>query len=67
MCPFEYHRPKTVAEALELLDRGVPLAGGTELTPRREEVSAVIDLRELGLDYLEAQDDIFVIGAVAKL
>ncbi|HEY43007.1 MAG TPA: hypothetical protein G4O11_03395 [Anaerolineae bacterium] len=67
MCPFEYHRPKTVAEALELLDRGVPLAGGTELTPRRDEVPAVVDLQELGLDYIELRDDIFVIGAAAKL
>lgn len=67
MCAFEYHRPKTVAEALELLDRGVPLAGGTELTPRRDEVPAVIDLQELGLDYLESRDDIVVLGATVKL
>ena len=67
MCAFEYHRPKTVAEALELLDRGVPLAGGTELTPRRDEIPAVIDLQELGLDYIESRDDIVVLGAVVKL
>lgn len=67
MCPFEYHRPKTVAEALELLERGVPLAGGTELTPRRDEIPAVIDLQELGLDYMESRDDIIVIGAAVKL
>lgn len=67
MSPFEYHRPKTAAEALELLDRGIPLAGGTELTPRRDEIPAVIDLQELGLDYLESQDDIIVLGATVKL
>lgn len=67
MSPFEYHRPKTVAEALKLLDRGVPLAGGTDLTPRRDEISAVIDLQELGLDYIESRDDIIVIGATVKL
>ena len=67
MCPFEYHRPKTVAETLELLDRGVPLAGGTELTPRRDEVSAVIDLQEIGLDYVESRDDIIAVGAAVKL
>jgi hypothetical protein len=60
MFPFKYHRPKTAAEALELLDRGVPLAGGSELMPRRDEVSAVIDIRELGLDYTEPRDDGFV-------
>jgi probable selenate reductase FAD-binding subunit len=67
MCPFEYHRPKTVAEALELLDRGVPLAGGTELIPHRDEIAAVIDLQELGLDYFEARDEIIAIGATVKL
>jgi probable selenate reductase FAD-binding subunit len=67
MCLLEYHRPKTVAEALELLDRGVPLAGGTELTPRRDEVSAVIDLQELGMDYVQTQEDIIAIGATVKL
>jgi CO/xanthine dehydrogenase FAD-binding subunit len=41
MTSFQYHRPKTLAEALELLDRGVPLAGGTALTPRRDEIPAV--------------------------
>jgi probable selenate reductase FAD-binding subunit len=67
MCPLEYHRPKTLTEALELLDRGVPLAGGTELTPRRDEISAVIDLQELGLDYLESQSGGIAIGATVKL
>ena len=63
MCPFEYFRPKTLAEAIELLERGVPLYGGTALTPRRREISAVIDLRELGLDNLEIQDGTILIGA----
>jgi probable selenate reductase FAD-binding subunit len=67
MCPFEYHRPKTLAEALELLDHGVPLAGGTELIPRRDEVQAVIDLQDLGLDTIKSQDDIITIGAAVKL
>ena len=67
MCPLEYHRPKTLAEALELLDRGVPLAGGTELTPRRDEIPAVIDLQELGLDSIDLRDGTIVIGAAVKL
>ena len=67
MCPFEYHRPKTLTEALELLDRGIPLAGGTELTPRREDIPAVIDLQELGLAFMELRDDTIVIGAAVKL
>lgn len=67
MCPFEYHRPKTVAEALKLLDHGVPLAGGTELTSRRDELQAVIDLQDLGLDTIEPRDDIITMGAAVKL
>ncbi|UCF62140.1 MAG: FAD binding domain-containing protein [Anaerolineaceae bacterium] len=67
MCPFEYYRPKTVAEALKLLDHGVPLAGGTDLIPRRDEVQAVIDLQDLGLDTIESQDDIITMGAAVKL
>ena len=63
MCPFEFFRPKTLAEAIELLERGVPLAGGTALTPRRGEIPAVIDLRELGLDHLEIKDGTILIGA----
>jgi len=67
MCPFEFFRPKTLAEALELLERGVPLAGGTALTPRRGEKPAVIDLRELGLDNLEIQASTILIGAGLNL
>ena len=63
MCPFEFYRPKTLTEAIELLERGVPLGGGTALTPRRREIPGVIDLRELGLDNLELQDNTILIGA----
>jgi probable selenate reductase FAD-binding subunit len=67
MSPFEYHRPKTLDEALELLQRGVPLAGGTALTPKRRQVPAVIDLQELGLDGLELGQEVVSAGAAIKL
>lgn len=67
MTPFEYLRPKTLAEALELLDRGVPLAGGTALIPRRDEIPAVVDLQELGLDSVELKNGTIVLGAGVKL
>jgi probable selenate reductase FAD-binding subunit len=67
MTPFEYHRPRTLAEALELLDRAVPLAGGTALTPRRDEIPAVIDLQELGMGSLELREGKVVLGAGVKL
>jgi len=40
MAALEYHRPKTISEALSLLKQGVPLAGGTILTPNRRGLRA---------------------------
>ena len=53
----EYHRPHELADALRLLQRQdvrtVPLAGGTGLVGRGGPgVEAVVDLHELGLDYI---------------
>ena len=51
---LEYHRPKTVKEALQLLNRSTPLtrplAGGTVLNQPGQEAMAVVDLQSLGLD-----------------
>lgn len=66
-----YHRPATVAEAVRLLADGrckaAVLAGGTELVGSDAEVDAVIDLRELGLSGIDADDDKVTIGAMATL
>jgi probable selenate reductase FAD-binding subunit len=67
MSQLEYYRPETIEEALELLQRGIPLAGGTAITPRRREVSAVIDLQELDLDRIESQNNFVLAGAGVKL
>jgi carbon-monoxide dehydrogenase medium subunit len=67
MSPLVYHRPKTIEEAIVLLERGVPLAGGTALTPVRSGLEAAIDLQELSLDTLYAQDGIVHAGASLKL
>jgi CO/xanthine dehydrogenase FAD-binding subunit len=32
MGSLNYHRPKTIKETLALMEKGVPLAGGTALT-----------------------------------
>ena len=53
MPPLEYSRPGTLAEALALLQHGVPLAGGTALTANRRSLQAVVDLQDLGLDTLD--------------
>lgn len=56
----EYHRPRTLEDALRLLQRQdvltVPLAGGTGLVGRGGPgVEAVVDLHDLGLDYITVQ------------
>jgi carbon-monoxide dehydrogenase medium subunit len=67
MTSLEYLRPATMEEAVELLKKGIPLAGGTELTPRRSDLTAVIDLSELGLDQITLSDQSISIGATVKL
>ncbi len=59
----EYHRPRDLRQALELLRRKeintVPLAGGTGLTlSRSPRLEAVVDLSKLGLDFVETGEKI---------
>jgi len=67
MGSLNYHRPKTIKETLALMEKGVPLAGGTALTPQRYDVTAVIDLQDLKLDELKFGKSKIRIGATAKL
>jgi len=67
MGSLNYHRPKTIKETLALMEKGVPLAGGTALTPKRSDVSAVIDLQDLKLDELKVGKSKIRIGATVKL
>jgi probable selenate reductase FAD-binding subunit len=68
---IEYHRPKTVEEALYLLKRGemktVPLGGGTVVNQPSDQQIAVVDLQSLGLDRIERRGKELVIGATATL
>ena len=72
----EYHRPKTLADALELLsDRTshrLPLAGGTHLvgaleTRQRRDVDGVVDLAALNLSYVQQADASLRVGAMTTL
>lgn len=72
----EYFRPKTLAEALELLadrrSRRVPLAGGTNLvgaleTRQRRNVDGVIDLAGLDLSYFKNFDSSLHVGSMTTL
>lgn len=67
-----YHRPTDLQAALALLREGrgrtVPLAGGTSLLgnlPR--EVEAVVDLRDLRLDWVLARETGLALGAMVAL
>jgi carbon-monoxide dehydrogenase medium subunit len=73
--PFEYHRPVSLAETFDLLDRygddGRILAGGQSLVPmlnmRLVTPRAVIDINRLpGLDSIRMTPAGLVIGALAR-
>jgi len=72
----EYHRPKTLAAALELLadrtSRRLPLAGGTHLvgaleTRQRRDVDGVVDLAALNLSYVQQDNASLRVGAMTTL
>jgi CO/xanthine dehydrogenase FAD-binding subunit len=65
-----YHRPGNLRDALQLLKQPhmLPLAGGTDLLGRSDTLTqSVIDLQELGLDYMRAADDGVHIGAMTRI
>lgn len=68
---IEYHRPQTLAEAIDLIQRKQPLTrplgGGTALNFRDEQPFAVVDLQSLGLDTLERQGHMLHVGATVTL
>lgn len=67
MAELEYLRPTTLTQALEYLRQGIPLAGGTNLTPRRNHLTRVVDLRELGLDGIDLDGSQVRIGSATTL
>jgi probable selenate reductase FAD-binding subunit len=67
MSELEYLRPETLEEALRYLSEGIPLAGGTSITPRRRDFQTVVDLQNLGLDQVLIDDPHLTLGATTKL
>lgn len=67
----EYHRPSTIAQALELLSRldpkTYPLGGGSWLSRQKGEDFAVVDTQKLDLDEIEVQSDRLILGAAVRL
>ena len=68
---IEYHRPKTLEEALQLLARTnpptFPLGGGTVLNQPLKQEFAVVDVQALGLDQVAFKGKTLEIGAAVKL
>ncbi len=65
----DYHRPKTLPEALELLanPNTRPLGGGTVLNLPSPESFVVVDLQDLGLGEIRLRGRELEIGATARL
>jgi CO/xanthine dehydrogenase FAD-binding subunit len=67
----EYYRPKTVSEAERLFaetdKKVVPLGGGSVLSRSKQDAVCVVDLRDLGLDRIEAVGHKLTIGATTTL
>ena len=66
---IEYHRPKTLDEAIRLLSKTDtrPLGGGTVLNRPSPERFAVVDLQALGLNKIHKSGNKLEIGAAATL
>lgn len=64
-----YHRPRTLDEALALLNQPntLPLGGGTLLSKPTTDPVSVVDLQALGLDSLRASGNELQVGATCTL
>jgi carbon-monoxide dehydrogenase medium subunit len=67
-----YHHPTTLADALAVLkknpDAAAPLAGGTYLVPSgAREITEVVDLTRLGLNFIRQDTQALRIGATTTL
>ena len=73
----EYHRPQDLSQALEILSRfgkkARVIAGGTDILPQRpgvkknDSIRHLVDISNLGLNYLKKENDHSCIGAGTDL
>ncbi len=65
----QYHRPKTLTEALTLIaqPKTYPLGGGIQLNQFNDDNYAVVDLQALELDAIQSKGNMLEIGATATL
>ncbi|WP_299028846.1 FAD binding domain-containing protein [uncultured Thermanaerothrix sp.] len=68
---IEYYRPKSLEEAVALLQRSqpltIPLGGGVTVSRMKEPDCAVVDLQDLGLNQIVSQGNIVRVGATVTL
>lgn len=67
----EYHRPRTLEEAIQLLARSkpptLPLGGGSLLNRPSPDSFAVVDLQSLGLNVIQRRGNFIDLGATVTL
>ena len=65
----DYLRPQSIEQAIDLLSNPgfYPLGGGTLLTQKSDDLFAVVDLQELGLNKIHKVGEKLEIGATATL
>lgn len=73
----EYHRPRDLAQAVEILSRfgarARVIAGGTDILPLRpgvkknDSISHLVDISKLGMNYLKKENDQIRIGAATNI
>lgn len=68
---IEYHRPENLSDALALLarvtPRTVPMGGGSVLSRLQKPDMAVVDLQLLGLNKIEKEGQLSLLGATGTL
>jgi len=64
---MEYRYASTINEACRLVEEGfLPIAGGTELNIKHS-ADRVVDITDIGLDYIESRGDGVAIGATVRI
>ena len=67
MPKLKYFRPTKMEDAIDLIQKAEPLAGGTSITPRRDSIPQVVDVQDLGMDGFHVEGERIEIGAACKL
>jgi carbon-monoxide dehydrogenase medium subunit len=64
---MKVHLPQSVEEAVDLLDAGTLIAGGTHVMPRLGPTESLVSLRRAGLAGIATEGDTVTIGAATTL